>query len=158
MWAMDPAYSPDGRFLARVQFRAGFERPPRIYIGNPDGRGGRLLTTGNQPDFSPDGRSIVFSREISCGAGIVGSEIDTISLETREVLHLKSACGVGLGAPTYSPDGGWIAYDIASGAGSGLKYKLGFISVPGVASSVTPFPGLGTDFMVDADPSWQPIP
>jgi Tol biopolymer transport system component len=159
LWASSPAYSPDGRFLAWVRFWAGRERPSQIYLGRPDGRGGRLLTTGNQPEFSPDSRSIVFSREIDCGNDAVGSEIDTISLETRQVSQLVSACLEHfLSSPTYSPDGGWIGYDIASGTGSSLRYKLGFIPVPGITSPVTPFPGLGTDFMVDADPSWQPIP
>jgi len=146
-----PNYSPDGRRLAWVQWREAKRAVPHIYIGRPNGRGGRRVTTGVEPKFSPDGRSIVFMREGRCGEARLRTEIDILSLDTGQLHHVASACGGELGSPTYSPDGGWIAYTVYSGEGS----EIAFSPVPGAVSGIEPPVGLGA--MQDAAPSWQPI-
>jgi Tol biopolymer transport system component len=125
-YAIDPSYSPDGLHLAWVQ---GIEAPkaePHIYIGNTLGRQARRLTNGVEPEFSPDGRSIVFVWRWWCAKGVVGTEIDTLSLETGTEWHVKASCGFSLDAPTYSPDGTWIAYTVYADQES----KLGFCPSP----------------------------
>lgn len=153
--AFSPAYSPDGRRLAWVEWRESRHAVPHIYVGRPNGRAGRRLTTGLEPQFSPDGRSIVFRRVSSCGRGGLRTEIDVLSLDTGQLSELKASCGVSLDAPTYSPDGSWIAYTVYSG---GEKSELGFVPVPDLTPSFMPLAGLGTDLPVDEAPSWQPVP
>ena len=150
-----PTYSPDGRHLAWVQSPEVLRgrEVAHIYLGNANGRGGHRLTSGSEPQFYPDGRSIVFTRERRCTNGTSGSEIAVVSLDTRQQSLVKQACGVDLYAPTYSPDGAWIAYTIFAGE----KSQLGFVPVPGVTPPYTPLSGLGTDLPVDEVPSWQPL-
>lgn len=152
--AFSPAYSPDGRHLAWVEWRESRGAVPHIYIGRPDGRAGRRLTTGLEPQYSPDGRSIVFRRVSSCGSGRPRTEIDALSLDTGQLSELTASCSVSLDAPTYSPDGSWIAYTVYSGETSALS----FAPLPGTTPSFAPLAGLGTDLPVDESPSWQPIP
>lgn len=151
-----PSYSPDGRHLAWVGgpevLRGRAE--PHLYIGHTNGRGARRLTNGSEPQFSPDGRSIVFARDLRCGQG-VGTEIDTISLEVHREWHVTASCGAGLFGPTFSPDGAWITYTRVSLSEG--KSELVFTPAPGVTPSYTPLPGLGTDLPVDEAPSWQPV-
>jgi len=61
---IDPAVSPDGRWIAFVGTPRG-ERGPGIWKARTNGRGLQRLTAeepDQTPDFSPDGRRIVFSR------------------------------------------------------------------------------------------------
>lgn len=156
-YALSPTYSPDGRHLAWVQ---GMEAPraePHIYIGDTLGRHERRVAYGVDPAFSPDGRNIVFVRSWWCAKGVLGSEIDSLSLETGQLSIIKKSCGVLLGGPTYSPDGSWIVYTI----GFGEKSELGFTPAPlffDTAPPFAPLAGLGTDLPVDESPSWQPVP
>lgn len=151
--AFSPVYSPDGRHLAWVEWRESSRAVSSIYVGDSIGHHGRRLTAGTEPDFSPDGRNIVFRREGQCADGGVGTEIDTLSLETGQLSHVRSSCGVALGSPTYSPDGGWIAYTVYAGERS----EIAFSSVPGVPSVITSPVGFGAELPVDADPTWQPL-
>jgi Tol biopolymer transport system component len=153
--AVRPSYSPDGRHLTWVQgpevLSGGAQ--PHINIGNLSGHGARALTRGSDPEFSPDGQSIVFVRERRCASGRTGEEVDTLSLVTKQVSHLVQSCSAQLSGPSYSPDGSWIAYTVLSGTRS----RLGFIAVPGMTPSFTPPAGLGADLPVDQAPSWQPL-
>lgn len=152
--AFDPSYSSDGRHLVWVEYREVRRALPHIFIGGPSGGGARRLTVGNEPEFSPDGRSIVFLREGRCRNGNRGTEIDTLSLDTGQLRQVKLSCGAELDSPTYSPDGGWIAYTVYSEERSEIAFSLVF----GVSSQIAPPAGLGAEFPVDASPSWQPIP
>ena len=66
---LSPTFSPDGRRIAFVSTRAG---PPQVYVMAADGTDQELLAqfdfgaTGasNAPDWSPNGASVIFHREV----------------------------------------------------------------------------------------------
>lgn len=70
-----------------------------------------------------------------------GTEIDTLSLDTGQLSHVRSSCGDELDSPTYSPGGGWIAYTVYSEERS----EIAFSSVFGASSQIAPPAGLGAD-------------
>lgn len=150
-----PSYSPDGRHLSWVgapEVLFGKARP-HIFIGDQNGRDVRRLTVGNEPEFSPDGNSIVFIKERECGGSQRGTEIATFSLVTDQQWYLKASCTAQLADPTYSPDGTWIAYTVYSVE----KSELGFVQVPNALPLFAPIVGLGAELPVDEAPTWQPV-
>lgn len=153
--ATDPSFSPDGKNLAWTQWREESNVPPKVYVGWANGRGGRLVTKGYEPEFSPDGRSIVFVRQGRCASGGLRTLIAVLSLDSGQQHPLKSTCGAEreIGDPTYSPDGGWIAYT----AYQGEQAKVAFIPVPGTLSMITSLEPLGMAPSIATAPSWQPI-
>jgi TolB protein len=99
----DPAWSPRGNLIAFVSERSGV---PSIWLMRPDGGGQRQLKahfssgprSEAQPEFSPSGGSLVFSR----GADLVSTRVDG---SHRRVV---SRAGI-LIQPVFSPDGRRIA-------------------------------------------------
>ena len=67
---LSPTFSPDGRRIAFISTRAG---PPQLYVMAADGTDQELLApfdfgatgSSNAPEWSPDGASVVFHREVS---------------------------------------------------------------------------------------------
>jgi Tol biopolymer transport system component/DNA-binding winged helix-turn-helix (wHTH) protein len=97
----DPAFSPDGRFVAYTSNTSGnFD----IWIAPLDGGAATRLTDDpahdTQPDWSPDGRSILFRSERD------GGGLFAISPADRHVTRLTTS---GFG-PQWSPDGRRFAF------------------------------------------------
>ena len=68
-YGFDPVLSPDGRQVAFTRW----DEPRGLWVINADGSGERLLLGANQPrspDWSPDGRAIVFERAVGSTACI----------------------------------------------------------------------------------------
>lgn len=102
-FAIEPAWSPDGRLIAFVSKRDGVSH---VYVMNADGTGVRRLTDARAedggPTWSPDGRRIAFARE---GALFV---VDSAGGAAR---RLGRAFAGRVADPTWSPDGKSIAFD-----------------------------------------------
>ena len=105
---LSPTYAPDGRRMAFVSTRAG---QPQIYVMAADGTDQELFApfdygaTGpsNAPEWSPDGASVVFHRDVSRAP-----QIFILDVATRRVRQLTSS---GRNEdPTWAPDGRHIAF------------------------------------------------
>jgi TolB protein len=105
---LSPTFSPDGRRIAFISTRAG---PPQLYAMAADGTDQELLApfdygatgTTNAPDWSPDGASVVFHREVSRSP-----QIFLVDVAGRRVRQLTSS---GRNEdPTWAPDGRHVAF------------------------------------------------
>lgn len=103
----DPRISPDGTRIAFTTNRDGnFE----IYVMNMDGSSPTRLTRNPgydvNPSWSPDGRSIVFAREI-----VIGGHIDYrfVIINADGTGERPIAGARVLRTPAWSPDGRYIA-------------------------------------------------
>jgi Tol biopolymer transport system component len=110
-----PAWSPNGRLIA---FSSDRETPenPEIYVVRPDGSGLKRLThtaggvevLGDDgfPDWSPDGKRIVFTSNRT-GEG----DLWTMRADGSGERRLAGLPRRDDFSPRFSPDGGWIAFE-----------------------------------------------
>ena len=105
---LSPTFAPDGRRIAFVSTRAG---SPQIYVMAADGTDQELFApfdfgaTGpsNAPEWSPDGASAVFPRDVSRAPQAL-----VLDVAARRVRQLTSA---GRNEdPTWAPDGRHLAF------------------------------------------------
>lgn len=105
---LSPTFAPDGRRLAFVSTRAG---QPQIYVMAADGTDQELFASfdygatgpSNAPEWSPDGASVVFHRDVSRAP-----QVFVLDVASRRVRQLTSA---GRNEdPTWAPDGRHIAF------------------------------------------------
>ncbi len=105
---LSPTFAPDGRRLAFVSTRAG---QPQIYVMAADGTDQELLApfdfgatgSSNAPEWSPDGSSVVFHREVSRSP-----QVFIVDVASRKVRQLTSS---GRNEdPTWAPDGRHLAF------------------------------------------------
>lgn len=103
----EPAWSPDGQKIA-FALRIGRYGNYDIYVSNPDGSGRRRVTRSpandNDPDWSPDGRTLVFESRRKDN-----TDIYTIGSDGKRERRLTRAAGYDA-SPVWSPDGKWIAF------------------------------------------------
>jgi Tol biopolymer transport system component/DNA-binding winged helix-turn-helix (wHTH) protein len=103
-------WSPDGRQLVLMGRRSG--QPWQIYTVNAAGGAVTPLLTDRRnfadPDWSSDGKQIVFGREADLMGQEAGShDIEILDLATRQTRPLPNSAN--LFSPRWSPDGNWIA-------------------------------------------------
>lgn len=105
---LSPTFAPDGRRMAFVSTRAG---QPQIYVMGIDGTDQELFApfdfgatgSSNAPEWSPDGASVVFHREVDRTP-----QIFVLDVASRRVRQLTSS---GRNEdPTWAPDGRHIAF------------------------------------------------
>jgi Tol biopolymer transport system component len=118
-----PTWSPDGKRIAftyTIVPKSGYATG---YLGiiRSSGRGPiRKIKTGRyapwQPDWSRDGRRIVFSGKLQT--------IEVLDLRTNRVRRLHEGI-----APSWSPDGKRIAFDCGGASSSGAYHGPGRICV-----------------------------
>ena len=159
---LDPAWSPDGTEIAFVSSRALPDSLPSefflLWKMNADGSGQTNLTRNasdeRAPDWSPDGRRIVFHSDRQPHEG--GSKIWAID---RNGANLTQLTGDGRPTgfidrwPAWSPDGTRIAF---TSTRSDEGWRIWSMNATGAdRTQITTRVGLG-NFDFDAD--WQPIP
>ena len=113
----DPAWSPDGRLLAFEADRGDYPTKQGIYVSRPDGSHLRRVSV-LPPDagfdaaarFSPDGRTLVFTRYRDDGQGGEESALFTIRLDGREERRV-TPFALHAGDATWSPDGRTLALE-----------------------------------------------
>jgi serine/threonine protein kinase len=145
---MDPAWSPEGDLLAvatdrtgtsQIWLRSSREGSDRPLVTEKD-FGARWIASFTDPAFSPNGRRLAYSV-----AGDSGHSIYVSSVAGGKPIRLSSE-NTDERAPTWNPDGNWIAYlRNAGGRWSLVKASSGGGSKP------TPL----ADGVLQAAPKWD---
>lgn len=105
---IDPAFRPDGQEILFSSTRGG---AVGVWRMSPDGSGPVRICDGDQADWSPDGKSIVFRRSES---------LFTRDLATGQERRLTSEEWPHCSGPAWSPDGKTIAFACRWDAGNGI--------------------------------------
>jgi hypothetical protein len=160
-WPEGIAWSPDSRSLAYA-CPSGLglaPGPSRIFIIRADGSGRRVLPTGVEsalwPTWSPDGTEIAFAtarvphgrtrRDTRDPFTIVSSSVYAVHLDGSQ----RRLLATDATAPSWSPDGGTIAYQARCG-GIGLVSPTGENLTPGAE------PGVCVSIGRPGAPAWSP--
>jgi len=105
---VDPALSPDGKSILFTSTRG---RTTGIWTVRLDGSAPRRICDGDQAEWSPDGRRIVFRRN---------GRIVTRDLARRAETEITPEDWTLCSGPSWSPDGGSIAFAARRGSGNAL--------------------------------------
>jgi Tol biopolymer transport system component len=103
-----PSWSPNGRLLAYAHLTLGTRRHPnrgsaRIYTVRPNGSHRIAIASGANPQWSPDGRHIVFDNYRR------GIEVANANGSHVRLLYPQTG-GNGPGVASWSPDGQKLAF------------------------------------------------
>lgn len=146
-----PAVSPNGRKIAFV--RAG-----KLVVAKIDGAGAKVVyapgsrAVAEQPDFSPDGKQIVF---MELNAGIEDILVVPSKGGTATNLTSNSDTSTGDFAPAFSPDGTTVAFLHSVYNGNTSSSELD--TVPATGGTPTPLVEAPSGaFLVGLD--WQAKP
>jgi Tol biopolymer transport system component len=111
-----PAFAPDGSQFVYVRSNSPLTKPAgghALFVARADGSGQRRITpwsldAGDGPDWSPDGRLIVFR---SPSSSFEGSQIYVVRPDgtgLRQLTRFKA--GTSVLSYSFSPDGKWITF------------------------------------------------
>lgn len=151
--ASAPAWSPDGATIACV--RSTFVGAPthvagEIWVMNTDGSRLRSLgADGFGPDWSPDGRQLVFSSNRDGN-----EEIYAMNVDGSGQRRLAARAAYSDSSPAWSPDGSMVVFASRElSAGATAKSALWLMSAAGAGQRQ-----LTASNFNDYAPSWQPLP
>lgn len=118
----EPAWSPDGTTIAVIRalgpFVDGSPSDCALWLGDVASGGIRQLTSTpgcmereSAPQWSPDGKQLVYYRGTYDDAGIATSTtLYVLDVESKVETRLTDG-DLFAGASTWSPDGAWIVFD-----------------------------------------------
>ena len=113
-----PQFSPDGSQLLYVRANSPVSKPAlahAVFVAAADGRGSRPVTpwsldAGDNPDWSPDGKLIVF-RSHESEASSAQSQIYVVGSDGKGLRALTHfPVGTSVLSYSFSPDGKWITF------------------------------------------------
>jgi plastocyanin len=149
-----PSWSPDRQHVAYTATSLGAAVPTAWGIWVLDVATGarRQLTTGPddfEPDWRPDGSSILFTHVTRIGGAILSAELAVVATDGTGFRPIVRLSGGGtVGNPTWSPDGARIAFTVDGGSGG----ELYVANADGTgARRLLAHPGWD-----DIDPRWSP--
>ncbi len=147
-----PRWSPDGRFLAFMEW--GEQR--KIYLVSADGGAPMLLLSGDfqptDPNWSPDGKFLAYAGEapaavMSRNPKEARSEIRILDLSTKQSKTVPGS--QGMFSPRWSPDGHYLV------ALSDDQKQLFLYSFEKQHWQQLPVPKLGEEAVQVGDPNWS---
>ncbi|MDT8410583.1 MAG: amidohydrolase family protein [Wenzhouxiangellaceae bacterium] len=108
---VEPSFSPDGTQVVYRKTTGGYltsptwsERSGLYRVEIDDGEPQRVLDKGSEPQFSSDGKRILFTERVD-GSGLALNSVDLDGRDARE--HLLGEWVTGY---RVSPDGRWVAF------------------------------------------------
>ncbi len=131
---VDPAFSPDGKSILFSSTRGG---SVGVWIVNADGSNPQRICDGDQAEWSPDGRRIVFRRK---------EAIWIRDLESQQEKAISPGGWPHCSGPSWSPDGRRIAFACRWEAGNGI-----YLTTPDGAPPVKVYDQKGA-----CEPHWSP--
>lgn len=142
----EPAWSPDGKWIAFASDRGHNFFAYDIYLIDPNGGNPKLLTdhpaSGSEPAWSPDGKHLAFNSTIDDNV-----EIYIMDISGKKPKNLTNHPGLDA-SPAWSPDGNRIAF-VSNRQGNNKDIYIMDLK-SGKIQAIAPHPA------EDSHPSWSP--
>ena len=114
----DPGWSPNGKWLAYESDGGDYPENQGIYVSRPDGSHLRRVTTLPEgygfdaaPQFSPDGKRIVFTRFHYDDQDNETSALYVVNVDGTHETRLAATADLHPGDANWSPDGKTLAFE-----------------------------------------------
>lgn len=157
----DPQWSPDGRSIVFQRFNVRTAQPVdgvALWIVNLRKGGERQLTpfdlrAGDTPDWSPDGKRILFHSNVG-GPDTISANLYTIRTDGTDLRQLTFAAGgtIQYLGSSYSPDGKMITFGRRPETG-GTNADVFVMRVDGTHEQA-----VTRTVLYDSYPDWGPAP